>query len=686
MKGGAAGAVMDINSRVSSLAGVGKKKSGIYEKLGITTIDDLIGYFPRKYIDYSEYVSIDEAEIGSHSVICAEVSKIMPAAKLRAGLILYKAVITDGKSEMTVSAFNNPYLINGLMTGKEYLFYGKVNGNFIRKEMNTPQIIDKNDPHMIRPIYKLTEGLTSAGVMRDMETSLRLVGDNYPDYLPDFLRNEFSLPEMGYTLHNIHFPESSHAMEISRRRIAFDELLTLRLGLKILKVRNRSTTGYIMKNSGLKDFYSGLPFELTNAQKKACAEIASDLGKEYPMNRLIQGDVGSGKTAVAAAACYIAVKNGAQAALMAPTEILARQHYETLSGFLTPFGIKVDCLTGSNTPKQKADIKERLKSGEINVITGTHALISESTEFKSMGLVITDEQHRFGVNQRKTLAEKGESPHKLVMSATPIPRTLALMIYGDLDISILNELPKGRKPVKTYAVTGKLRERALGFVKGQLDLGRQGYIVCPLVEDNEDGSAKAAVSYKENLENGFFSGYTVGLLHGQMNAAEKDKAMQKFKSGETRLLVCTTVVEVGVDVPNATIILIENADRFGLSQLHQLRGRVGRGEYESSCILVTDNPTDETRERLKIMTEISDGFQISEKDLKFRGAGDFFGERQHGLPKFKIADMVNDRELLYQAQQAAEELISRSPELDEYPMLKERIEKMFSENAENGMN
>ena len=405
------------------------------------------------------------------------------------------------------------------------------------------------------------------------------------------------------------------------------------------------------------------------------------------MNRLVQGDVGSGKTAVAAAACWFAYKNGCQAALMAPTEILARQHYATLKGFLEPLGINVGCLTGSMTQKQKNEIKAQLLSGDISVITGTHALISESTEFKRLGLVITDEQHRFGVNQRKLFAMKGEKPHKLVMSATPIPRTLALIVYGDLDISVINELPKGRQPVETYAITGKLRSRALGFVKKELDAGRQGYIVCPMIdEENGEGEIQAASAYAKKISENELKGYSIGLLHGKMLPAEKDAVMADFKEGKISLLVSTTVIEVGVDVPNATVIMIESADRFGLSQLHQLRGRVGRGKYKSTCILVTDNATEETRARLKIISSTSDGFAIAEEDLKLRGAGDFFGSRQSGLPPLKAADLYNDRELLADTSTAAKMLLERSPDLSEFPLLKRRAETLLSQNGAEGMN
>ncbi|MDY2847292.1 MAG: ATP-dependent DNA helicase RecG [Oscillospiraceae bacterium] len=677
---------MDINSSVSCLGGVGKKRGELYNKLKIFTLEDLIYYFPRRYDDYSCPVPIGEAQINEHAVISAVITQKLPAARIRQGLVLYKIVAADQSDNITITYYNNRYIYDRLIVGQEYLFEGRVTGGFTRKEMNSPSVLPADTKELFRPIYHLTEGLTANMVTQNMETALKVVGDDFPDHLPDDIRREYSLPALNYALHNIHFPESDHGMEIARRRLAFDELLILQLGMKLLKSRNRKSTGYIMKDTDLSEFFSALPFELTGAQKRACEDIADDMRRDYPMNRLIQGDVGSGKTAVAAAACYMAVKNHTQAALMAPTEILAKQHYDTLSGFLEPLGIRVACLTGSLPPKQKNELKERLKNGDIDVVTGTHALISRSTEFQSLSLVITDEQHRFGVNQRKAFAEKGESPHKLVMSATPIPRTLALIIYGDLDISVLNELPKGRQPVETYAVTGKLRERALGYVKKQLDEGRQGYIVCPLVEDSEVSEVMAATSYKNELERGIFADYNIGLLHGQMNSAEKERVMQLFKDNEIQLLVCTTVVEVGVDVPNATIMLVENSDRFGLSQLHQLRGRVGRGKYKSSCILVTDNPTEETRERLKIMASTNDGFKISEEDLKMRGAGDFFGERQHGLPPLKIADIASDRELLSQAQKAADTLIARSPDLSAYPMLKEKTEKMFAENAEDTMN
>lgn len=423
----------------------------------------------------------------------------------------------------------------------------------------------------------------------------------------------------------------------------------------------------------------GLPFELTDDQKKAVDEIVADLCRDVPMNRLLQGDVGSGKTAVAAAACYFTAQNGLQSALMAPTEILASQHYRTLSEFLEPFGLKVCLLTGSLTPKKKAVIREQIISGEINVIVGTHAIIQKDVEYKALGLVITDEQHRFGVAQRAALAEKGDSPHKLVMSATPIPRTLALIIYGDLDISAITQLPKGRKPVQTYAVTGKLRHRAFGFVKARLDEGRQAYVVCPMIEDSES-DLFAVKSYAENAAKGDLKGYSTALLHGKMRAAEKEKVMKQFRDGEIQVLICTTVVEVGVDVPNAAVMVIENAERFGLSQLHQLRGRVGRGQFESTCILITDNTSEDCVKRMKIMSSTADGFKISEEDLKMRGPGDFFGSAQHGLPPLKIADIACNMELMNKAQNCARELLEADPQLNapENRALKMDVLRLFN--------
>ena len=678
---------MKMTDKITALSGVAAKRAVLYNKLGIETVGDLIEHFPKSYTDYSETVKIADAPINEQAVIKGFVTKKIPAARIRQGLVLYKVIVDDGSDTLTVVLYNNRFAYEALELDKEYRLFGRISGGFTRKEMNSPQVIAADETRLIRPKYALTEGLSPQMVITNMTEALRCVSEQVEEFIPDDIRHKYELCTEEYALRNIHFPESAHAAEISRRRLGFDELLVMQCAMGLLRDRSREVTGCPMKPVDIGEFERSLPFEMTGAQKRACGEIFKDMCGITPMNRLVQGDVGSGKTAVAAAACWFAYKNGCQSALMAPTEILARQHYATLKGFLEPLGINVGCLTGSMTQKQKNEIKAQLKSGDINVITGTHALISESTEFDRLGLVITDEQHRFGVNQRKLFAMKGEKPHKLVMSATPIPRTLSLIIYGDLDISIINELPKGRQPVETYAVTGKLRSRALGFVKKELDAGRQGYIVCPMIDETDGNSElQAAKAYAEKIAAGELKGYTVGLLHGKMLPGEKDAVMADFKEGKIQLLVSTTVIEVGVDVPNATVIMIESSDRFGLSQLHQLRGRVGRGQYKSTCILLTDNATEETRARLKIMSSLHDGFAIAEEDLKMRGGGDFFGSRQSGLPPLKVADLYSDRQLLGDSSNAAKEILKNSPDLSEYPVLKEKAEMLLDENGSEGMN
>lgn len=676
-----------MTDKITALSGVAAKRAVLYNKLGIETVGDLIEHFPKSYTDYSETVKIADAPINEQAVIKGFVTKKIPAARIRQGLVLYKVIVDDGSDTLTVVLYNNRFAYEALELDKEYRLFGRISGGFTRKEMNTPQVIAADETRLIRPKYALTEGLSPQMVITNMTEALRCVSEQVEEFIPDDIRHKYELCTEEYALRNIHFPESAHAAEISRRRLGFDELLVMQCAMGLLRDRSREVTGCPMKPVDIGEFERSLPFEMTGAQKRACGEIFKDMCGITPMNRLVQGDVGSGKTAVAAAACWFAYKNGCQSALMAPTEILARQHYATLKSFLEPLGINVGCLTGSMTQKQKNEIKAQLKNGDINVITGTHALISESTEFDRLGLVITDEQHRFGVNQRKLFAMKGEKPHKLVMSATPIPRTLSLIIYGDLDISVINELPKGRQPVETYAVTGKLRSRALGFVKKELDAGRQGYIVCPMIDETDGNSElQAAKAYAEKIAAGELKGYTVGLLHGKMLPAEKDAVMADFKEGKIQLLVSTTVIEVGVDVPNATVIMIESSDRFGLSQLHQLRGRVGRGQYKSTCILLTDNATEETRARLKIMSSLHDGFAIAEEDLKMRGGGDFFGSRQSGLPPLKVADLYSDRQLLGDSSNAAKEILKNSPDLSEYPVLKEKAEMLLDENGSEGMN
>lgn len=653
----------NLFSEIEYLKGVGKARGEKYRKLGISSPYELIYHIPRAYLDFRCHVPVQQAVLNEYNVLKLTIFRKMPPQRVRGGLVICKAAATDGTDDILVVVYNNIYGFQALKEGETYYMYGKVTGNFLRKEITSPVYISASEKVLIQPVYPLTQGLSVNMVRTNMRQAIQLMKNDPFETLPQEILDRYELCPLMYALENIHFPESDMASETARRRLAFDELLKLQLGMSMMKSRSRRSTAYKMDSSvAIDEFTDGLPFELTEAQNKAVSEILADLCRETPMNRLLQGDVGSGKTAVAAAACYFAVKNGVQAALMAPTEILASQHYKTLSEFLEPFGVQVCLLTGSMTAKKKSQLRERIASGEIGVIVGTHAIIQKDVEYKSLGLVITDEQHRFGVAQRAALAEKGDSPHKLVMSATPIPRTLALIIYGDLDISAINQLPKGRKPISTYAVTGKLRHRAFGFVRDRLGEGRQAYVVCPVIEESES-DLLAVKTYAENAAEGDLKGYTIALLHGKMRAAEKDKVMKMFRDGEIQVLICTTVVEVGVDVPNAAVMVIENAERFGLSQLHQLRGRVGRGEWESTCILITDNTGEECKKRMKIMSSTTDGFKISEEDLKMRGPGDFFGNAQHGLPPLKIADIACNMELMNKAQTCAKELLEVDPTL-----------------------
>lgn len=648
-----------------NLSGVGKARAEKYRKIGIESVYDLICHFPKKYFDFHSNVSIRDAVINEQNCIKLKiVSKSKPQA-IRSKLVVCKAVATDGSDNITIIMYNNVYAFQYLRIGYEYYMYGKVTENLFGLEMSSPVYIHVSEKNFIQPIYRLTQGLTVNMVRADVKKALSVMQTEPFETLSAEIREKYSLKPLMWAMEKIHFPDSPDSIEQARRRLAFDELLRLQLGMALMRKRSKKSTSFRMdKSTNIDDFIESLPFELTHDQQTASLEILSDLCRDVPMNRLLQGDVGSGKTAVASIACCFSAKNGIQSALMAPTEILASQHYKTLSGFLEPFGIKVCLLTGSMTAKQKNLIRQDIADGKYDVIVGTHAIIQKDVEYKALGLVITDEQHRFGVSQRTALAEKGGTPHKLVMSATPIPRTLALMIYGDLDISIIKQLPAGRKPIKTYAVTGKMRHRAFNFVRQHLDEGRQAYVVCPMIEDSES-ELFAVKSYAENAVKSDLKGYNVELLHGKMSAREKEEAMQRFHDGKTDVLICTTVVEVGVDVPNATIMVIENAERFGMSQIHQLRGRVGRGKFESACILITDNRTDECVSRMKIMSSTTDGFKVSEEDLKMRGPGDFFGNAQHGLPPMKIADLSCNIELMNDTKKCAMEILESDPLLEQ---------------------
>lgn len=678
----------ELFKSISKLKGVGEKRSLAYKKLGVSSPYDLLYHLPRRYLDYTSPITVADAAFGETAVLRLTVTSKLPPQHIRKGFSLYKATATDGVDDITIIFYNNNYIFDTLIRGNEYCMSGKISGSMVRKEILSPHIIPANSSCLIRPVYHLTTGLTINRIAADVQSALDIFKNEPFEWMPEYILSEHNLMRLPEALLEIHFPSSMENALAARRRLAFDELLELQLGLSMYKKKSSSDCACKMdENTDISCFFESLPFAMTNSQREAVNDICKDLAKAVPMNRLLQGDVGSGKTAVAAAACYFAVKNNTQCALMAPTEILAVQHYHTLSSLLSPLGVNVGLLTGSVKSKERKAVIASAASGETGLLVGTHAIFQKDVEFQRLALVITDEQHRFGVAQRSMLAEKGGTPHKLVMSATPIPRTLALIIYGDLDISVLRELPGGRKPIETYAVTGKLRERSYNFIKQQLSSGRQGYIVCPMIEENSQ-ELQAAAAYAENISKNAFADYRVGLLHGKLSAKEKDAVMESFQKHEIDLLVCTTVVEVGINVPNAAVMLIENSDRFGLSQLHQLRGRVGRGEYQSYCILMTDRVTDESRQRLRLMSSTSDGFKIAEEDLKMRGPGDFFGERQHGLPPLKIADITKDMQLFEETKLLSHEILKRDPELmlPENRPLRLEVLRLFARAGENGMN
>lgn len=667
---------MDWNSyNIQYIKGVGEKRAKLFHKLGIFTVADLLQYYPRKYQDWSKTVSVLEAPADTMVTIRATMITPVKESLIRKGLTLYKCNFTDGQNVIHVTLFNNKYLAKSLCTYDEYILYGKLEKSFTQASMSAPQIEKAESAVGIHPIYSATENLNSRAIAKVMKAALTLAPP-FEDTLTEAIRSRYHLCPLDFAMRQIHFPDNEQNIQIARRRLIFEELLTLQLGLLKLREKKHIKNEAVLQTDNTEDFYALLPFTPTNAQKRAVADCISDMQSGAVMNRLIQGDVGSGKTAVAAAVMFSAIQSGYQAAMMAPTEILAIQHYESLRKLLEPAHVKVALLTGATKAAEKRKIKEALMEGEIDLAVGTHALIQNDVEFKNLALVVTDEQHRFGVEQRASLAMKGTNPHMLVMSATPIPRTLGLIIYGDLNISVLDELPAGRQAIRTDVVDTGYHERIYRFIKKAADEGRQAYIVCSLVDENETELISAA-EYFEQLQEEAFQGYRLGLLHGKMKPKEKERVMADFAAGKIQVLVATTVVEVGVDVPNATIMLIENAERFGLSQLHQLRGRVGRGSEKSYCILVSDSQSETAQERLQVMKSTGDGFKIADYDLKTRGPGDFFGKRQHGLPKLSIADMLEDMETLGECQQCAREMLKDDPRLDRYPALCERISDMF---------
>ena len=680
----------ELNKEVQYIKGVGPSKKLLLNKLGIFTLKDLITYYPRTYEDRSQPVKIaylqNEQEALIEAIPTARVTEIRTRNKR---VVLYKLVVRDETGNCTITWYNQKYLRDKIKPGEIYRFYGKVKKVQNRIEMVSPvfdQVEKSKNTGKIIPIYPLTYNLSQNTLRQIIENALGIVGGRLEETLPNYILEEYKLMDINSAIHQIHFPENFEKFKVARTRLVFEELLTMQLALLMLKNKYSVKEKGIQfdKNVKMSDVIDSLPFRLTKAQLRVLEEIDNDMESNRTMNRLLQGDVGSGKTAVSIISAYKAVKSGYQVAIMAPTAILATQHLESFTQILDKFNIRCELLTSSTTKKKKQEILQDLEDGKIDIIIGTHALLEENVIFKNLGLVVTDEQHRFGVKQRTTIAQKGKNPDVLVMTATPIPRTLALILYGDLDISIIDELPPNRKTVDTFAVRKSMTERVNNFIKQQIKEGRQAYIVCPLVEENEEMDLQSVIDLAKQYKEETFKEYKVEYLHGKMKNKEKNDIMERFKNKEIDILISTTVIEVGVNVPNASIMVVENAERFGLAQLHQLRGRVGRGEYKSYCILKYEGDNDIIRKRMKVMTSTNDGFVISEKDLELRGSGEFFGTRQHGLPEFKIANLFEDIQILKVVQGLAMKIINNDANLEKeenkklnkliYDKFKSRIE------------
>ena len=665
---------------VRYLKGVGPKTAERFEKLGILTLSDLLCHYPRRYLDFSKPYSIAEAPADTECVVKAEVFAKPGGRILPGGRRMERITAGDDVSSLEITWFNNPYAVQKLELGQEYYFQGIVTGGMLRRQMVNPQVRTdaqvKSSP--FEAVYPQTEGLTTSAIAKCVRQLLPHA-ELLPDPLPSEMLKKYRLLSKADAVRAIHCPATEEEAFAARRRLIYEELLVLQLGIGRMKNHGAASTGAPMKKADASPFWESLPFSPTGAQRRAVEEILTDMSGETSMNRLLQGDVGSGKTLVAAAAIWACIRAGYQAALLAPTEILASQHAENLNRLLSPFGMRVALLTGGMKAAARRTTLAAIRDDEADLIVGTHAILSEGVAFARLGLAVVDEQHRFGVRQRGLLAEKAANPHLLVMSATPIPRTLGLLMYGDLDISILDELPPGRKPVKTRCITGKKRADLYGFLDREIDSGRQVYIVCPAIEDAGGSGLNAVKSYYEDIAKAYLPDRRVGLMHGKLKPKEKAEVMDDFKSGRLDALVSTTVIEVGVDVPNATVMVIENAERYGLSALHQLRGRVGRGAAESWCFLVSDNASESVQKRLKFLCSTSDGFAVAQYDLETRGPGDFFGSRQHGLPTLQIADLMNDTRTLHAAQSEAVALLAEDPLLErpEHALLARQVEQMF---------
>ena len=694
---------VSLNSPLSELPRIGPQRAARLEKLELRTAEELLWWFPRGYQDLREIYAIDDAPLGVPCCVRGIVAAVPVTSFIRSGMKLTKAELVDERARLYLSFFNQTYVRSALLPGAEYICFGTVEQMGTRRSMTNPMFEREGKRHFtgrIMPLYHLTAGVTNYVLSEAVRKVLVDCGAGLVDPLSPALRARHDLMGLGPALQNVHFPTDFETLERARRRLVFEELLLLSLGLALLRRRRQGSSGWTCRPFPLSEYEKTLPFALTGAQRRAIQDAFADLCGAAQMNRLVQGDVGSGKTVVAAACAWLMAKNGAQSALMAPTELLAEQHARTLTPLLGQSGLRVGLLTGSLKAKEKREVCRQLAEGELDLVVGTHALISEGVSFRALGLVITDEQHRFGVGQRSRLSEKGRlvtgtPPHVLVMSATPIPRTLALILYGDLEVSVIDELPPGRQSIDTFLIGADKRERMYGFVRRQVEEGHQVYIVCPSVSEEsalERGAMtaaelKAVEEYAAELRTRVFPDLRVGLVHGRLRPRAKEQVMEEFVRGELDILVSTTVIEVGVDVPNATLMVIENAERFGLSQLHQLRGRVGRGSAKSYCVLVSDNRKPETLERLKALCATNDGFRLSEEDLRLRGPGDFFGHRQHGLPQLRVADLAGDLRVLQEARDAAEKILAEDPLLqrEENSGMLERVERLF-ERSQDALN
>ena len=680
----------DLNTDVRYIKGIGEKKAQALNKLGVFSLYDLISYFPRKYEDRSRYCPIALTTPDEPVCIRAIVADTPRLVRIRRGMELVKFRAVDESGSVDITYFNQNYVKDQFQLGESYIFFGKIEIKGSHRSMVNPvhekEGTENGITGRIIPVYRICSGLNQRSMLQAVRQGLDTCAGLVPDVLPENVRRRCRLVQARYAYENIHFPPDMEALELARRRLIFEELFVLACALGMMRTERVLEGGIKLNAIDTEEFFSALPFSPTGAQRRAVSEALGDMSSGGVMNRLLQGDVGSGKTLVAAALIWQTYKNGYVSAFMAPTEILAEQHYANLSALLFPFGLRVAKLTGAMTAKEKRAVKAALAAGEIDLIVGTHALFSADVEYSRLALVVTDEQHRFGVAQRSALISKGARPHVLVMSATPIPRTLALIIYGDLDVSVIDELPPGRQKVDTFAVDESYRARLNGFIRRLTGEGRQVFVVCPMVEENDElpVKLKSAQEHAKELA-AVFPDLRVGCVHGRMKAKDKDAVMGAFAAGELDILVATTVIEVGVDVPNAALMIIENAERFGLSQLHQLRGRVGRGSYKSYCVMVSDAGGDEVRARLKIMTQTNDGFKISEEDLRLRGPGDFFGSRQHGLPEMHVADLGADANVLKKAQDEASRVLASDPALAsaENAALKARIDRLFSLNADS---